>query len=355
MDEDVFSYQDFKCGRCGKCCKAEEVVRLTIYDIFRLSSHLSMSPNTFFKKYCIISDPFKHGYKAIYLKTRNGCPFYKDNGCSIYEFRPIVCSIFPFIYIELSHAIYRMEEITFDSCSISKVPYTWNLLGDKELLIAMEIAVEMTTEYLERYHYKFDERTAKKYFDEYPLLKSDQSLRASVLKELTNLSEDKFNGVLADHNKSASAFVYVSGFYNLYLQEIEAQKSIGKEVITLTPIMRGFLDDTIFLQFKNDSFQVIINELYKKESLDIQIKVLMVFNNEDWFSISIPSGNKILMAFCTISHKNKGILKEKFKPGELVITFKNKFNNTFLCKGKDTLGWLSNNYSIIPMILKIPS
>jgi len=354
FDVTVYSNKDFKCNRCGTCCREEEVVRVTIIDIFRIAKYLNLAPATFFKTYCNISDPFKYGYKALYIKTRGGCPFYKENKCSIYEIRPLICVAYPFTHTDLEHSIYKFEGVTFDVCSITDVPYTAVLEGDVELLITNDLAIQLSNQYLRENHDKFNEVTAKKYLDIYEKIVYDKAWRDRSLKELQNYSESKRQKVMSDTSNAWSCFIYLTGFYNLFLKEMKVLKDSGKEVFFAQPRMHGYQDDTIFIEFKQDTYVAVKKMLDGMSNINIHVKVLMTFNNEEWTCISIPVDNKIIVTFCVISNENKDILKEKFETG-LLITFKGIGSNKLLLRCNDALNWMSSIYSEKPFEFVLPA
>lgn len=83
----------FKCTGCGKCCTGSPgYVFLGESDLHRLSSHLSLSLESFISRYVRRVD------NRLSLIDRPGsdhCIFLKDKQCSVYEARPIQCRTFP--------------------------------------------------------------------------------------------------------------------------------------------------------------------------------------------------------------------------------------------------------------------
>ncbi len=89
----------FKCKRCGSCCK-NMVVPLVFTD-FELWAREGL--------WHVIASVVKRrhglerlGVKEYYVLPRRAdgtCLFYKEGyGCTIYEYRPLVCRLFPFAY-----------------------------------------------------------------------------------------------------------------------------------------------------------------------------------------------------------------------------------------------------------------
>jgi Fe-S-cluster containining protein len=78
-----------KCKKCGWCCKNQSAM-LTIEDVKRLMVHFKYTYDQFSEKY------LNNDMKIPYLKSP--CPFLgNDNKCSIYNFRPKVCKVYPFV------------------------------------------------------------------------------------------------------------------------------------------------------------------------------------------------------------------------------------------------------------------
>lgn len=75
-------------GLCGKCCRYD-TVQLNKNDFTRIAENTSYTEEDL-KKLTTI----KEGMPA--LNGEQGCPFLKDNTCTIYEFRPDACYMFPF-------------------------------------------------------------------------------------------------------------------------------------------------------------------------------------------------------------------------------------------------------------------
>ncbi|XUX01210.1 MAG: YkgJ family cysteine cluster protein [Dehalogenimonas sp.] len=72
-------------GTCGKCCSCYDSVPLSDYDAGQIAQHNDCRP-----VHMTINEANK-----LSLVTKGGCPFLKDNACSIYEHRPFVCTEYP--------------------------------------------------------------------------------------------------------------------------------------------------------------------------------------------------------------------------------------------------------------------
>lgn len=350
MPVPTFRFDEFQCERCGTCCLNEEIIRLTIVDLFRLAGALKVSPANFFKKYCTIADPFGRGRRSINLKTRGGCPFYQNSTCTVYEVRPYICRAFPFTYPELEHAIYRWNSLTFDRCSLSKVPYTSVLEGNGDLLVEEGIAVLVTNQYLEDYRFKFDEQAARKYVELFDSLKESDEVRASTRKLIAEEAQAAQAAACRPENYYG-LFVFFSGFYNLYMREVEEVQKAG-EVLSVIPQVHGIEEDSIYIQLGNSDYAKVKKLLSSQKDLSIKIKALMNFNDEEWNSVSICSPNTTMMTFCGTRKDQKGRLNRK--PGEISLVFANTTNNNFRIAGKDDLNWLSGEYPVPPVEYRIP-
>ena len=78
---------------CRKCCEIPGVVYVGSWEAPPMAELLGVSEEEFFKKYLR-----KHWADVYELKMSDEepCMFLRDNGCAIYEARPLQCSTFPF-------------------------------------------------------------------------------------------------------------------------------------------------------------------------------------------------------------------------------------------------------------------
>ncbi|WEU40118.1 MAG: YkgJ family cysteine cluster protein [Candidatus Odinarchaeum yellowstonii] len=89
----------FKCQKCGKCCGAEVIVSYA--DVYRLTEDENIREEIL-KKH----QPREAKGNLVYstnslmgLKEKYPCCFLKDNKCSVYELRPQICRIYPFLVL----------------------------------------------------------------------------------------------------------------------------------------------------------------------------------------------------------------------------------------------------------------
>lgn len=95
----VFDYPKrvgFACNRCGRCCgDTEDTVRHVLLlksDTNRISKETSLDVHEFADE-IVGFEPYIYEMK----KPEDGkCFFLKNNRCTIYEFRPLICRFYPF-------------------------------------------------------------------------------------------------------------------------------------------------------------------------------------------------------------------------------------------------------------------
>tara|TARA_Y100000310_G_C20652122_1_gene800000 strand:- start:183 stop:800 length:618 start_codon:yes stop_codon:yes gene_type:complete len=82
----------FKCKQCGKCCDTT-IIHLYPFDIKNICEAKSLTTKQFHQQHSIFKLDEDKIPRCI-LKNRPKCPF-KDNGCTIYDKRPIRCRLYP--------------------------------------------------------------------------------------------------------------------------------------------------------------------------------------------------------------------------------------------------------------------
>lgn len=90
----------FRCHRGVSCwneCCARADVTLAPYDIIRLKEQLNIDSTEFLAKYSVPFEIDDHGIPGIKLRTDDSgaCLFMTEEGCSVYENRPIACRYYP--------------------------------------------------------------------------------------------------------------------------------------------------------------------------------------------------------------------------------------------------------------------
>ena len=102
----------FKCERCALCCgdarnRVRSILLLKIETDY-ISRKTSKSPDEFAEKVEGF-EPYTYRMK----KTNDGkCLFLKDNSCSIYETRPLICRFYPFQLKNIRTDRYAFEYTT---------------------------------------------------------------------------------------------------------------------------------------------------------------------------------------------------------------------------------------------------
>ncbi|MCL1812063.1 MAG: YkgJ family cysteine cluster protein [Treponema sp.] len=87
----------FSCTRCSACCRHEPgYVFLSENDLELLAEALKMKYIDIVEKYCRWV-PVPGGEKQLSLREKSGfdCIFWQD-GCTVYQARPLQCRTFPF-------------------------------------------------------------------------------------------------------------------------------------------------------------------------------------------------------------------------------------------------------------------
>ncbi|VVB95712.1 Putative zinc- or iron-chelating domain protein [uncultured archaeon] len=116
----------FSCARCGWCCRENFSIRIT-EDILRPSNAISIFPDDIRRimkgtglKWDDVAQPDIYSclsdgdniYAIGWLLRRNDageCVFYRDDACTIYEFRPMICRCYPFFMGERGVEVMHCE------------------------------------------------------------------------------------------------------------------------------------------------------------------------------------------------------------------------------------------------------
>lgn len=88
-------FKMFHCQGCGECCVGGgDGVFLNPEDIERLSTGMQISKRRFKDKFTFVTE----GKRLLHFP----CPFYDSNShsCIVYQLRPSVCQLFPFLQSE---------------------------------------------------------------------------------------------------------------------------------------------------------------------------------------------------------------------------------------------------------------
>ena len=103
---DILKVLRFKCNLCGKCCF--HPIAITVFDLWRIEKKTGLQPANFIK-FTIRPD----GQTAIYMHTiEDKCVFLSpDNICTINDFKPLVCEVFPFRMCQDNQNLYWMDNV----------------------------------------------------------------------------------------------------------------------------------------------------------------------------------------------------------------------------------------------------
>ncbi len=338
MASSVLTYDAFVCKKCGVCCKKQKVVLLTIYDIFRISKHLGVSPNDFFKRYCTRSAKFNSGdVKRFYLKADGGCPFLKDNLCSIQEVKPVVCARNPFYYLEASLAAYKVFGIIEDECCINEYPYDTMAKGDNESLIDMDILVKETDDYIDRYK-RFDEKTAALFYEKSLEALEDSGRRWLTYATLLEQSVRREEMCRTDPYYTGAASMYLSGFYSDFKRAVKEAGGNGNALV-FEPTKLGIIDNVMTLILAEKDYNKVKKAIARCGNASVHVSS-REYNDREYDIVTIDPGNdKKVIFYYHIEPKDKKELRHG--RGEIEIGFESAKGGAFAFRGKDIDGWLA--------------
>jgi len=99
---------DLECNlRCPDDCSApgcrmaDVIVEVTFFDLIRFSRPLATPVSHLFSRYCrlgLITCEDNIRYKRLVIKMKKPCSFLSGNRCSVHDFKPLSCILFPEIY-----------------------------------------------------------------------------------------------------------------------------------------------------------------------------------------------------------------------------------------------------------------
>ena len=87
----------FECTRCSSCCRFDPgYVFLSYRDLDSMTGAEGMERDEFLKHYC--RAVYINGVYRLSLKEKKNfdCIFWEEDGCRLYEARPLQCRSFPF-------------------------------------------------------------------------------------------------------------------------------------------------------------------------------------------------------------------------------------------------------------------
>jgi Fe-S-cluster containining protein len=109
----------FECSKCGLCCcdttEKARCVLLLESEAKEISARTCLPKEAFTK-----SVENKHPYGFEMKKNEGKCFFLKDNQCSIYSSRPLICRFYPFeLKFDFKNRVYVFS-FTYECPSIGK-------------------------------------------------------------------------------------------------------------------------------------------------------------------------------------------------------------------------------------------
>jgi uncharacterized protein len=337
-DECEIRPESFHCGQCGVCCRTQKAVLLTLGDLFRISERLGMRPGAFYRRYCMKSDRLnEQGLVRIYLKTDGGCPFLKDQQCSIHEFKPVVCARSPFYYTESSLAVLKVLGVIVPGCMIEQHPYSTIARGDKEPLVDMEIEVSSTDEYM-RQSGKFDEKTARDYYDQMMKTQADSTERAMTRQKLLEDSIQREDTYRNDPYYRGATLMYLSGFHREFREEAGRLAGLHPGLLVFEPTAVGIVGGEIIVALQDREFKETRKRLEGKEG-DIKVNA-SVCSGIEYSAITVTiGGSPVVFFYYYLDAGRKPSIRHQ--PGKVTVTFMNSRKEVFAFTGDDLSGWLS--------------
>lgn len=118
-----------------ECCRDLRLM-LTPYDVVCLRKALGLSSKAFIDEYTELEFREPTQFPVLYLKMKDDdarlCPFLAKEGCTVYNYRPSACRIYPVVRATRSHGIHRTLIESFylikeDHCRGFKESRSWTV------------------------------------------------------------------------------------------------------------------------------------------------------------------------------------------------------------------------------------
>ncbi len=90
--DSLHSDAQFKCRKCGACCKGYGGTYLTDSDIEGISRYIDSDPKKFIDQYCSLS-----GNRPVLAQREDGYCIFWDQLCTIHPVKPLMCRKWPFL------------------------------------------------------------------------------------------------------------------------------------------------------------------------------------------------------------------------------------------------------------------
>jgi Fe-S-cluster containining protein len=222
----------FNCVMCGRCCANQDLVQLTVYEMYRLADHLGIPPVDFFNKYCELTATNMEPHVHLYIKTIDRkCPFLNDKKCSVHIARPYACRAYPMrAYMtragDMKKFVRERYPMLEETCSMFGLEDSYTLQGDVELLADQTICWWVDDAY-------FNALVPESIDLSVPEAASSYLIRDEGMRQ------------------AAKAFVMKQGGY-----ELSAEKAYGRTAMLLKSIIWGtsitFLPEVTSLSIKDN-------------------------------------------------------------------------------------------------------
>lgn len=89
----------FKCRKCGRCCKNQDMILFTPNDIFKIAKRLGKPIQIIINDYAEVFIGPQSKIPLIHLLMqgpKNACPFLgADSRCTIHDSKPVICALYP--------------------------------------------------------------------------------------------------------------------------------------------------------------------------------------------------------------------------------------------------------------------
>lgn len=95
MERKIDLDKEFRCLRCGACCRWEGPVRVNEEEVKAIAAFLGIEEELFIKEYTVLAPDRK---SLSLLEKEDGSCLYLDEekGCLIQEVKPLQCREFPY-------------------------------------------------------------------------------------------------------------------------------------------------------------------------------------------------------------------------------------------------------------------
>lgn len=89
----------FKCRKCGKCCKNQDMILFTPNDLFKIAKKLEKTIQAVIQDYTEVYIGLQSKLPMVHLLmkgSKNACPFLgADCRCAIHDSKPVICALYP--------------------------------------------------------------------------------------------------------------------------------------------------------------------------------------------------------------------------------------------------------------------